>query len=164
MKTLTKEEQSKREELYRFAWDKLGQYDLREKGWTVTILPSKLRNMKNSTIGHCDYRRKEIVVSLEWLLNNDLEEMKQTVLHEIAHALLMNKPHRHNSQIFKEKCMEVGLQPHKKVTRPFARRQVKEYTGTCPVCGKVYIKSRRYNGSCGVCTSEYDERYKLIWR
>ena len=163
MKTLTKEEQKKREDLYRFAWSKLDQYDLRDKGWSVTILPSIMRRMKKNILGYCSFNRKEIVISLDYLLANDNYELEQTVLHEIAHALV-GQPHRHNNRVFKDRCNDVGLQPHKNINNPFPTRQAKEYTGTCPVCGTEYNYNRRMRISCGKCSKVYDDKYKIIWR
>ena len=56
--------------------------------------------------GNCKYKRKIISLSKHLTLLNNIEEVKDVILHEIAHALLPAKE-KHN-HIWKSKCVEVG--------------------------------------------------------
>ena len=52
--------------------------------------------------GQCRYDKKEIGVSKSMVIINTLEESKNTVLHEIAHALAPGHKHNH---VWKQKCL-----------------------------------------------------------
>jgi predicted SprT family Zn-dependent metalloprotease len=55
---------------------------LPNKGWTFVT------GEHISRLGHCNSKRKEIMVSLNFNRYNDKRIMRETVLHEIAHALV----------------------------------------------------------------------------
>ena len=69
-------------------------------GWIYTR-----NNRLTKTAGRCRYGYRIIELS-GWLLdNNTEEEIMQTLLHEIAHAL--TKGHGHD-RVWKAKCIEIG--------------------------------------------------------
>lgn len=56
--------------------------------------------------GCCNYREKTISISFELARNASAEDIRDTILHEIAHALV-GKKHNHNA-IWKAKAKEIG--------------------------------------------------------
>lgn len=59
-------------------------YDLRDDGWKLTT------NNRKTTLGVCDYAKKEIQLSKHFL---HLPEIHNTIKHEIAHAYAKGDSH-----------------------------------------------------------------------
>lgn len=55
--------------------------------------------------GSVDYKKKEISLQPTYVEKNSIEEVKNTILHEIAHALMPK--HGHN-KFWKRKAIEIG--------------------------------------------------------
>lgn len=92
---------SKLNEIAEFTREMLEKYGLEE--WKLVWDTRPYRRY-----GQCRYKEKEIGITPRLVLINSLEESKNTVLHEIAHALTPG--HRHN-HVWKEKCLVVGARP-----------------------------------------------------
>jgi predicted SprT family Zn-dependent metalloprotease len=107
--------------------------------------------------GVCKFGSKVIGLSHKLVALNDEPKVRDTILHEIAHALC---PVREgHGRIWKQKAIEVGAKPERcykaaDVTTPHA-----PYLGTCP-CGLVNLKRhRRLKGRiCRKC------RAPVAWR
>ena len=111
---------------------------------------------KKVALGTCSYNRKLIYLS-EWYVElNDKDEVMDTILHEIAHALAY---HRHGSagrghgRIWKSVCREIGAKPERcskdKLNKP---KNHHKYVDKC--CGTEYKRHRlRKNArySCPRC-------------
>jgi len=69
-------------------------------GWRFGFDKTKNR------LGYCQYAKKRISVSAYFVLLNDIERVKKTILHEIAHALV-GPAHRHD-WIWRMKSREIG--------------------------------------------------------
>ena len=76
-----------------------------EKSWKF-VWDTKAR----CRYGQCRYDKKEIGITKSMAIRNTLEETKNTVLHEIAHALAPGHGHNH---VWKQKCLLVGAQPER---------------------------------------------------
>lgn len=100
--------------------------------------------------GRCNYRSRTITLSKYLVSLNDESEVKDTILHEIAHALVPIGSH-HN-RVWKAKAKEIGARPERcgseRVIRPSGR-----YVAVCSHCKKVYNMHRRlqrqYSCTCG---------------
>ncbi len=57
--------------------------------------------------GKCYNDGEEISLQINYVLNNEMEEIENTILHEIAHALVGND-FGHNS-VWQEKAKELGV-------------------------------------------------------
>jgi len=71
------------------------------------------QNKKNS-LGTCSYHRKLILLSKWYVELNDIEEVKDTILHEIAHALAYvryGKLGIGHGHLWKRVCVEIGAIP-----------------------------------------------------
>jgi len=112
--------------------------------------------------GSCDHRTRTISLSRHLVALNDREVVRDTILHEIAHALV-ERHHGHDA-VWRAKALEVGAQPDRtygdEVTSPPAR-----WVGTCPGCGTTIGRMRRLTLSCGPCgRGRWDPRYAYEWR
>ena len=113
-----------------------------------------------SRFGCCHHNLKRVTLSKALTELNPWDEVKDTLLHEIAHALV-GKKHGHDA-VWKAKCREIGARPYR-CYGSSVRRPVEKWKGVCPKCGKIVYVYRRNNISCGRCSKIYDPRYKFVW-
>lgn len=117
-----------------------------------------------TTFGQCSHHISTLYLSRPLTLLNTEEEVKDTILHEIAHALV-GSGHGHD-KIWKAKCVEIGARPKrcyslKTVTQPPMR-----YVATCEACKKVWSRTRKISrGRRTSCTCQkgkhWDKRVLL---
>lgn len=95
--------------------------------------------------GCCDYRRKTITLSKHYvLLNADKPaDIKNTLLHEIAHALAPG--HGHN-YYWKKVCCQIGARPERCYDSSRIVMPQGKYQATCPTCGKKFYRHRKVPG------------------
>jgi len=104
--------------------------------------------------GQCRYGSKEIGISKKLASINSLEETKDTVLHEIAHAL--TGPGHGHDRLWKQKCVLVGARPERCYTPEDSGGTVKTIKGKWKLInketGQVYRyyhrRPRRQNWDC----------------
>jgi predicted SprT family Zn-dependent metalloprotease len=80
---------------------------MREHGladWTFAFDHARRR------FGSCQYRVRRITLSRPLTLLNCLEQVRDTLLHEIAHALTPGDGH---GSRWKAKCVEIGAEPRR---------------------------------------------------
>lgn len=114
--------------------------------------------------GQCRYRDRTITLSRFYVENNDEAEVTDTILHEIAHALV-GGGHGHD-YTWKRKCLEIGgnarRTTHGQSNVPY------KWEGTCPnghVVGRRRLtQSVRDGATCNSCSNTYDPQFKLSWR
>lgn len=136
------------------------------KDWTATI------NYRKRAFGVCNYSKKQIELSAHLVPVMTDDAIKDTIIHEIAHAL--TRGHNHDN-VWKAKCIELGgngqrLGGADKYKDGFTgqnivQQKLAKYTMVCPCCGKKSYKNRKPTKtmSCGICCpSRYNENYKLI--
>ena len=88
-----------------FAINKLKETGLFEKGWRF-VWDKSIRRY-----GQCRYNKKEIGISKKLTQINEISESEDTVLHELAHALV-GRGHGHNA-VWKKMCVKVGAKPER---------------------------------------------------
>ena len=93
-------------EIHQFAMEQMEKWGLIEENWKFVWDNKAVRRY-----GQCRYRRREIGVTKKLALINTIEESKDVVLHEIAHALT-GAGHGHN-WVWKQKCVLVGARPER---------------------------------------------------
>ena len=124
------------------------------KGWKFAF------NRRKRALGLCRYGTKAIELSVYLVDANTTDEVRDTILHEIAHALV-GPGHAHDA-LWKAKCAEVGAKPERcgEAEMPEGR-----WKATCPTCGLGFSRHRRpkrlRGWSCKTCGPE---RGKLTWR
>lgn len=82
----------------------LKEHGLAEKGWTFDISYGKRQ------VGWCDYEEKKIAHSIYFIQDTPMEEIENTIRHEIAHALVGPDVKSHGPE-WKFKAIEVGARP-----------------------------------------------------
>ena len=110
----------------------LKKWGLIEKGWKFAL------NRGKKMAGCCKYRNKEISISLHHIQNNDENEVKDTILHEIAHALT---PGANHGRAWKIACIKVGANP--KRCHDLELVQTSKYYATCGCEGKRWQYHRK---------------------
>ena len=94
--------------------------------------------------GVCRYptraRPGRIELSRHFVRRNPDAEVRDTILHEIAHALV--GPGRGHDDVWKAKCLEIGARPERcygeEIEMPKGR-----WRAVCPGCAKEYDRHRR---------------------
>ena len=68
-------------------------------------------NRRRRALGLCCFHRSTIEMSAHLVLLNGSTELRDTLLHEIVHALV-GPGHGHDA-VWKQKCVEVGARPRR---------------------------------------------------
>jgi predicted SprT family Zn-dependent metalloprotease len=116
-------------------------------------------NKRKRHLGLCCYEAKTILLSVYLVERNEVEEVRDTILHEIAHALV--GPGHGHDRTWKRKCVEIGARPQRcgRADMPRGRWQAR-----CGGCGRQYHRHRRPRRLAGWhCRSCGPERGKLLW-
>ena len=116
-----------------------------DASWTFAYDSAKRR------AGACDYTRKRITVSRYLSARYDDETNRQTLLHEIAHALAGARAA--HGTAWKRTARAIGY-----------TGGVTHHVGTCPA-GHVAYRHRRATRatSCAKCSRTFDERFLFTW-
>lgn len=102
---------------------------LDKKGWTFTINNNRCR------LGVCRYDKKTVEVS-KFHLTSPVRDIRNTVLHEVAHAEV--GPGHGHGPVWKRKALELGCNGQ----RCGVMEAPAKYIGTCPKC-KIQIPRNR---------------------
>jgi predicted SprT family Zn-dependent metalloprotease len=141
------------------ALDLMEQHNLMEKGWRFGFDTAKRR------FGCCNYSYKEITLSRALVLVNDEDRVKNTILHEIAHALV-GRGHGHNS-VWKRKAIEIGCDGKRCYTTQNTVVPEAKYIAVCSTCGYKHKKHRltKKTSACGVCCKgTFQSKYVLTFK
>lgn len=129
-------------------------------------------NNRKKAFGICNYRTREISLSKLFIPFMTDEAVKDTIVHEIAHALTMGHDH---DNVWKRKCIELGGNGYRisgvenfkngiDGILEFGAKNCK-YTLTCPTCGcKVHLNRKpKLTRSCGEHgDTRYNPLHKMI--
>jgi predicted SprT family Zn-dependent metalloprotease len=124
------------------------------RDWSFGFDRSRVR------FGRCDYRRKLISLSRYLVELNSEEEVRDTILHEIAHALLPRGAG--HGPAWKALALSIGCNGQRCYGREVARPAPK-YRGTCPNCQRVIFRHRRTAIACAKCSDVFDPRFLFRW-
>lgn len=121
-------------------------------------------NRAKRQMGVCRYpirnRPGRIELSVHLVERNDEAEIRDTILHEIAHALVGPK-HGHDA-VWKAKCLEIGAMP-KRCGQ--AAMPIGKWRATCPGCLGNFHRHRRPKRRIGFyCRACGPERGSIVWR
>jgi predicted SprT family Zn-dependent metalloprotease len=141
----------------RLAQTLMEQHGLLNNGWTFDWDRSKRR------AGCCHHTHKKITLSESITQLNDDNFVRDTLLHEIAHALAGFSAH-HGYQ-WQFMCRKIGCEPERLHSGVVEKPQ---FVGTCPNCRKQVFRHRRKNIACSRCCNAYnggrwDAKYQFVW-
>jgi predicted SprT family Zn-dependent metalloprotease len=92
--------------------------------------------------GYCSHVKRTISLSYPLTLLNDASQVRDTLLHEIAHALV-GRGHGHG-QVWKAKAEEIGARPVRCYSQEDVNTPIRKYVGTCQTEGCVgHTRHRR---------------------
>ncbi|WP_035918624.1 SprT-like domain-containing protein [Knoellia sinensis] len=136
----------------------LGRRLLREHGlehWSVTSDRAKTR------AGVCRFATRTISLSAPLTRLHDEVEVRDTILHEIAHALV-GPEHGHDA-VWRSKALDIGCSGDRTLDAD-APQVVGPWSGVCPD-GHTYTRHRRPGRvlSCLACNPEFDASALLTW-
>lgn len=95
----------------------------------------------NKTWGICKYKPKEIHLNKKYALVETEENVIDTIIHEVAHALTKGDEH---GELWKAKCRELGCRDEQfKNLEKDSMEKLARYKGVCPTCGHVIYSSRK---------------------
>ena len=130
-------------------------HGLISKGWSFSFDNAKRR------FGVCRYRTKRISLSKHLVELNSEARVTNTILHEIAHALV--GPGCGHGAIWKQVAINIGCNGERCYSSHDTVTPQPNYQAVCGTCGKTHkrhrLPTKKY--SCGYCTRKYDERYLL---
>ena len=96
-------------------------------------------NNRKSAYGLCSYTKRTIFLSEQLVPYMKESEVKNTILHEIAHALV-GPGHNHN-HVWRRKAREIGCNANRTSSYD-AAHAVAKYSATCPCCNMEHHANR----------------------
>ncbi|EKU95870.1 SprT-like domain-containing protein [Actinobaculum massiliense] len=139
------------------AWSLMCVHGLVERGWTFAFDRAKCR------YGLTNFRTRRISLSRQLTATALPDEVQDTILHEIAHALA--GPHHHHDAYWKEIATSLGATPRRGRRRaPDAPRPASKWIAVCPK-GHILERHRRsrHLQSCGRCDRNFNTHYLLTY-
>lgn len=110
-------------------------------GWRVKLDHARCR------AGQCDYNNKAISLSRLYVRNADKNHIRDTILHEIAHALV--GPHHGHDAVWRQKAREIGCTATRCHTLNFSRAR---WEMKCPTgCFSIERHRRKSGLICAKC-------------
>jgi predicted SprT family Zn-dependent metalloprotease len=117
--------------------------------------------------GCCHYSTRTISLSAALVGLNDEPQVRDTILHEIAHALV-GHAHGHD-RVWRAKALEIGCNGRRCYDAAEVQAVEAAWKGECPSCGytidrhRLSEKARRM--ACGkCCRGRFDARYLFVWK
>lgn len=134
------------------------QHGISQLGWKFCFDNAKRR------FGCCKYSPKLITLSKPLTLLNDEKSVKDTILHEIAHALTPGEGH---GNVWKKVAIKVGCDGKRCYDSKSIITPESKYMATCCGCGYSHKKHKKpkNNSSCGFCSNgKYNPTFKLEYK
>ncbi len=126
------------------------------RGWTFGFDRAVRR------AGLCDYERRRITVSRYLVERADESEVRQVLLHEIAHAVAGHRAA--HGQRWRAAAGRIGYTGSRLHDRPIAEERA-TWVGRCPA-GHEHRRFRRPTrpSSCGACSRRFSPAAVITWR
>ena len=115
--------------------------------------------------GICRYNTKTIGLSKHLVLLNSKESVTDTILHEIAHALVgLGQGH---NWVWRQKALEIGCNGKRCHSDEDTQSVERSFIAICPKCAEKYgrFKVPKKKSSCGKCSGgKFNEAYLLEFK
>jgi predicted SprT family Zn-dependent metalloprotease len=123
--------------------------------WTFSF------NRRKTEMGLCLYSPQRIELSVYFIELNSWEAIRETLLHEIAHALV-GSGHGHDG-VWKQQCLKIGAKPERLCHA--ASMPEGPWRAQCGYCGMLHHKHRKPKHMVGwFCARCGRERGRLTWK
>ena len=138
-------------------------FDQHQPGFSLP--PVRVSARMRRTLGSYMPSRKQIAISSRLLAMGDENDIRQVVLHEVAHAIVHHrwgdKPSAHGRE-FRSVCNEIGAKPRRfvDVTTGEWKSQIR-YLSKCGHCKVLIVRKRRMRSVRCVCGLKL---YPQSWR
>jgi len=113
----------------------MDKHGLLDKGWSFEFDTAKRR------FGVCRFRSKRIGLSEPLTEANDVAQVQDTILHEIAHAIA-GFAAGHGPE-WKKVCVRIGCKPERCYSSEDTTTIAGKYRAVCGGCGKVFNRHKR---------------------
>jgi SprT protein len=112
--------------------------------------------------GLCNYRDRRITLSRQLVLAADAEQIRQVLLHEIAHALA-GQGAGHGPQ-WRRLATSIGYR-HERIDGTEVAQLAANWLGECSA-GHQHFRQRRATQalSCRLCSPVYSSAHQISWR
>lgn len=136
----------------------LQEHGLTELGWKYKL------NRRESSAGVCNYRTQYIQLSKSYVELNDESHIRDTILHEIAHALV-GRSHGHDD-VWRQKAISIGCTGKVRIEIGETIRARGKYEAICSYCKNVFPRQRlpRNMTSCSKCDTGFSFKYYLEFK
>lgn len=101
--------------------------------WTFAL------NTRKRTLGICYETSRRIELSIRFVEHNDIDQVRDTILHEIAHALV-GVDHGHD-EVWRDMAFTIGANPRR--TSRLGTMPPGEWQALCGGCGTLFSKHRK---------------------
>lgn len=124
-------------------------------GWVLTYDRSVRR------AGCCMYSKQTISLSRALTQSRPEAEVRNTILHEIAHALTPGHGH---DRVWQRKAREIGCDGNRTYSTAAENLPEPKWVGVCPN-GHTAKRHRRSSRptSCAICSPRFDTAYLITW-
>jgi predicted SprT family Zn-dependent metalloprotease len=138
----------------------MDKHSLLDKGWYFEYDNAKRR------FGCCYYYQRKITLSSVLCELNKEKDVRDVILHEIAHALV--GPGHGHSDIWRSKAIEIGCSGFRcksERTHEGYVRTPSKYIATCNTCGTNTFRNRlpKRQVSCGKCSNRFNPDLILVY-
>lgn len=139
------------------ALELMDKHGLLAAGWSFAFDSAKRR------LGYCIHSKRRISVSRAWADTLPLEKMENTILHEIAHALV--GPYHGHDHVWRAKARSIGC-TGERCSDVGDYKLESAWLGTCPTCKGEFPQHRAPQRvtACGQCSRTFNPRFLLEWR
>jgi len=117
----------------KLAKDLLADHGLAKAGWGFAF------NRRKRVLGLCRFAEKRIELSSQFVMHNGEELVRDTVLHEIAHALA--GPEAGHGAGWIRVCEQIGAKPERTCSE--ASMPKGAYLAVCPSCQTSHSRHRK---------------------
>lgn len=136
----------------------MNDHGLLDEGWKFQFDNAKRR------FGCCMYRKKVISLSKHLTELNEFDQVRDTILHEIAHALT---PGAHHGPKWVAKALEIGCNGKRCYSSNEVTKVKGNYVATCGTCNNDTYKFKKPRKgilySCGKCSKVFDPNNVLVF-
>lgn len=122
-------------------------------------------NRRRRVFGVCDFQKRTIYLSSPLAELNGEAEVRDTLLHEIAHALA--GPKAGHGPVWQGVARAVGAKPRRCYSSQEVQQPQGRYQLVCPSCGHAEVRYRRPTRvyACRCCCDRYNNgRYSECYR